>query len=93
MKQQTYFDHARKLFAVLTRMAQIYNVSATCGLKDCRRAKRCVGIERRCVWKLPDQAFTLARDDVPEWRELLRKRLQCLDAIKCAAIMGRPLAR
>lgn len=82
MKQQTHSDHARKLYAVLTRMAQILNTSATCGLKDCRRAKRCVGTERRCVWKLPDVPFTLMRDDVPEWRELVRTRRQCLKVLK-----------
>lgn len=93
MKQQTTIDHAHKLYTVLTRMAQIRNVSATCALKDCRRAKRCVGLERRCVWKLPDRPFTLARDDVPEWRELVRSRQQCLAAIKVAAIVGQPLAK
>ena len=81
MKQQTYIDHARKLYAVLTRMAQIRNESSTCGLKDCRRARRCVGTERRCVWKLPDRPFKLFVHDVAEWRELMRKRQQCLTAI------------
>ena len=89
IRSQTYTDHAQKLYAVLTRMAQIRNVSSTCGLKDCRRARRCVGTERRCVWKLPDQAFTLTREDVSEWRELVRTRQQCLASIKVAAIKGR----
>ena len=80
--QTTNPHHARKLYAVLTRMAQLRNVSATCRLKDCRRARCCVGTERRCVWKLPEQAFTLARDDVPEWHELVRSRQQCLKALK-----------
>ena len=80
--QRNDTSHARKLYAVLTRMAQIRNASATCGLKDCRRAKRCVGTERRCVWRLPDRPFTLARDDVSEWRELVRTRQQCLAAIR-----------
>jgi len=93
MKQQTYIDHAHKLYAVLTRMAQIRNCSATCGLKDCRRARRCVGTERRCVWRLPDRPFTLARDDVAEWRELVRSRQQCLAAIEVAAIVGQPSAK
>ncbi len=74
--------HARKLYAVLTRMAQIRNCSATCGLKDCRRAKRCVGTERRCVWQLPDRPFRLFRDDVAEWHDLVRSRQQCLKALK-----------
>lgn len=78
---QTTSDHERKLYAVLTRMAQIRNASATCHLADCRRARKCVGTERRCVWQLPDGPFTLARDDASEWRELVRKRRQCLDAI------------
>ena len=82
MKQTTYMDHSRKLYAVLTRMAQLRNVSATCGLKDCRRARRCVGTERKCVWRLPDRPFTLAREDVAEWCELVQSRQQCLKALK-----------
>ncbi len=72
----------RKLYAVLTRMAQIRNASATCELADCRRARKCVGTERRCVWTLPQAGLKLPRENVSEWRDLLRQRRQCLDAIK-----------
>ena len=88
MKQPTYIDHARKLFAVLTRMAQIRNVSSECGLKDCRRARRCVGTERRCVWRLPEAPFSLPRENVAEWHDLVQSRRQCLNAVKVAAIKG-----
>ncbi len=81
MKHDTYMHHARKLYAVLTRMAQLRNASSICDLSDCRRARRCVGTERRCVWKLPDRAFRLPRQNVAEWHGLLRQRRQCLDAI------------
>lgn len=82
MKPQTYSDHARELHAVLTRMAQILNLSSACDLADCRRARKCVGTERRCMWTLPDRPFTLMRDDVAEWHGLLRRRQRCLAALK-----------
>ena len=82
MMQTTNPHYARKLYAVLTRMAQLRNVSATCGLRDCRRARRCVGTERKCVWTMPETPIRLFRHDVAEWRELVRSRRQCLDALK-----------
>lgn len=72
---------ANKLYAVLTRMAQLCNLSAQCDLGDCRRARKCVGTERRCVWRLPPQ-ITVARENVTEWRELVQRRASCLSAMR-----------
>ncbi|MBI3699418.1 MAG: hypothetical protein HY242_03095 [Afipia sp.] len=74
-------NDANKLYAVLTRMAKLGNFSARCDLADCRRARRCVGLERRCVWELPQQV-ALPRESVTEWRELLAQRGTCLAALR-----------
>ena len=77
--------HDQKPYAVLTRMAELRNASVTCGLKDCRRARGCVGTQRKGVWRLPEQAFKLPLDDVAEWRALVRQRTQCLSEIRAGA--------
>ncbi len=82
---QTKAHHEQKLYAVMTRMAELRNASATCGLKDCRRARVCVGTDRKCVWRLPEQAFWLPRENLSEWHELVRSRQQCLASIKASA--------
>ncbi|MEW6768991.1 MAG: hypothetical protein AB1342_13270 [Pseudomonadota bacterium] len=70
----------RQLYAVLTRMAQLCNLSAECSLSDCRRARKCIGTERRCVWTLPRE-ITLPRENVTEWRELVARRARHLAAL------------